>query len=233
MAYGWIFFDLFDTLCRVDEGLYYEGKLKAAEAAGLDFQRFVAAWRGTSFEASTGKLKTPYERAAKALKAMGVEDRAAASEVARRDVETIQACVSFYGGAEEALATLRQRGFRLGLISNATATTAFIVSPLGLRQRLDLLVFSYEVGAVKPEPAIFQAALQRAGADASACLFVGDGANRELDAAAELGFGVLCMDHPEKAHSFRDKNTLSRPGHPRVGGFAEMLALPQLGKSKK
>lgn len=227
-SYRWIFFDLFDTLCTVDEEAYYEGKRSAAEAAGLDFETFMRAWQETSSDASTGKLRTPYDRAARALEALGVKDRRTAAEVARFDVETIQACVRYYDGASEALTVLRERGFSLGLISNATATTAFAIGPLGLRERLDRLLFSYEAGAVKPDPALFEVALRKAGCEAGAALFVGDGANHELDAARDLGFATLCMDHPQKAHSFRNPDTLSRPDHRTVHGFGELLDLSDL-----
>jgi putative hydrolase of the HAD superfamily len=226
--YEWIFFDLFDTLATVDEELYYEGKRLAAEALGVDPDAFMAAWRGTSSEASLGRLPTPFDRAMKALDGLAIRDRAAAAEVARRDVETIQRCVIYYDGAREALSELRSRGFQLGLISNATATTAFAIAPMHLRDYLDLLVFSYEVGLAKPDPAIFLKALERAACTAERSLFVGDGANGELDAACGLGFDVLCLDHPLKAHSFRNESTLSDPTHRRVSDFAELLALPEL-----
>ncbi|MEW5764676.1 MAG: HAD family hydrolase [Acidobacteriota bacterium] len=222
--FSWIFFDLFDTLCTVDETVYYAGKRAAAEAAGVDPEAFLGAWASTSAEASIGRIKTPFDRAAKALAKLGVFDRTAVGEVARRDVETILASVVYYEGAPECLAALRSRGFRLGLISNATATTAFVVGPLKLRERLDLLVFSYEAGVVKPDPAIFRKALERSGADASRSLFVGDGANHELDAARALGWSTLCMDHPRKALSFRDPDGLSGPDHPRVTSFPDLLA---------
>ena len=226
--YRWVFFDLFDTLCTVDEDPYYAGKRLAAESAGVDYDAFMAAWRATSPAASVGKLRTPFERAEKALRDMGVTDRHAVAEVARLDVETIQKCVRYYDGAEEALQELRGRGFGLGLISNATATTAFAIGPLGLRNRLDKLVFSYEVGAAKPDEAIYRAALRRAPCEARDSLFVGDGANHELDAATALGMGAICMDHPYKAHSFRNAATLSEASHPAVQGFFELLALPEL-----
>lgn len=229
--FRWIFFDLFDTLCTVDEPVYYEGKRAAAEACGLDFDAFMAAWKATSPEASTGALRSPYARAEASLAAMGCSDRRAAAEVARLDVETIQHCVRWYGGAQGALGALRERGFSLGLISNATATTAFAVGPLGLRGLLDVLVFSYEAGVVKPDPAIFRFALNRAGAAPESSLFVGDGANHELDAARDFGLATLCMDHPEKALSFRDPDGLSSPDHPRVGGFEELLSLEDLAEA--
>lgn len=227
-GFRWIFFDLFDTLCFVEEETYYEGKRLAAEAAGLPFERFIEAWRKTSPEASVGKLRDPFARAKATLDSLGVGDRLLAAEVARLDIETIQQCVSFYAGATDALACLRSQGFSLGLISNATATTAFVVSPLHLRDRLDTLMFSYEVGAVKPDAAIFSKALQRAGARAEESLFVGDGANHELDAAKALGFTTLRIDHPSKGETFRNPETLSVGDHPMVRSFEEMLALPWL-----
>jgi putative hydrolase of the HAD superfamily len=228
--YRWVFFDLFDTLCTVDEPVYYAGKRTAAEAAGLEYDAFMAAWSSTSQDASVGKLKTPYARAEQALARLGVSDRRAVSEVARLDVETIQACVRYYDGAQDAMRSLRERGFSLGLISNATATTAFAIGPLGLRNSLDTLVFSYEVGAAKPEAAIYRAALRRAETTPRSALFVGDGANRELDAARDLGMDTLCMNHPVKAHSFRNPDTASDASHPEVCSFAELLALPNLSE---
>lgn len=226
--YRWVFFDLFDTLCTVDEEVYYAGKRAAAEAAGLDYPAFISAWASSSHEASVGRIKTPYARAELALESLGVKDRRAVAEVARFDVDTIQACVCYYEGAKEGLQVLRERGFSLGLISNATASTAFAIGPLGLRARLDTLVFSYEVGATKPDPAIYQVALRRAACAPSSTLFVGDGANHELDAARALGMDTVCMDHAVKAHSFRNPDTLSDPSHPAVRSFEELLALPYL-----
>jgi putative hydrolase of the HAD superfamily len=228
--YRWVFFDLFDTLCTVDEAVYYAGKRTAAESAGLEYNRFMAAWNSTSQEASVGKLKTPYARAEQALADLGMTDRRAVAEVARLDVETIQACVLYYDGAQDALRVLRERGFSLGLISNATATTAFAIGPLCLRNSLDTLVFSYEVGVTKPDAAIYQIALRRAGSAPGSALFVGDGANRELDAARDLGMDTLCMNHPIKAHTFRNPDTASDPSHPEVRTFAELLALPALSE---
>ena len=117
--------------------------------------------------------------------------------------------------------------------ANATATTAFVVQPLHLRERLDALVFSYEVHALKPDPPIFEIALQRAGCQASKGLFVGDGANHELDGAEAVGLAPLCMDHPFKAESFRSRDGLSRSDHPKVHSFAELLALPDLQEPLK
>ena len=138
-------------------GRLLRGKRAAAEAAGLDYGAFLAAWSDTSQEASVGKLKTPFARAEQGpARRSGVRDRRAVAEVARLDVETIQACVYYYEGAEEAMEDPPGAGFSLGLISNATATTAFAIGPLRPEKHAGRLVFSYEVGATKPDPAIYR-----------------------------------------------------------------------------
>lgn len=230
--YRWLFFDLFDTLVLVDEKVYYEGKKESAELVGLDPEKFINAWRNTSEEALVGKLRDPFARATAALKAMGAEDRSLSAKIAMYDIEILQRCVSFYDGATEALSSLRGIGFNLALLSNATATTAFIVSGLHLRDRFDQLILSYEIGCKKPDPMFFQIALERTGAVPEEALFIGDGANRELDAALESGIGSLRISHPVKAHSFMNKDSLSSHDHREVHSFKELLALEDLREVK-
>lgn len=231
--YGWLFFDLFDTLVVVDEDLYYKGKAESAEAVGLDPDKFIEAWRSTSEAALTGKLKDPFARATEALKVLGKEERSLSARIAMYDIEVLQRCVSFYDGATETLSLLRDRGFNLALLSNATATTAFIVSTLHLRDRLDQLVFSYEIGCRKPDPKFYQIALERTLAVPDESLFIADGANRELDAARDAGIHTLKITHPVKAHSFMNRDNLSSDGHREVGSFSELLALEDLQEPKR
>jgi putative hydrolase of the HAD superfamily len=80
--------------------------------------------------------------------------------------------------AQALLTSLRQSGFRLGIISNTTglATRAEILDhlpadfdPGAFETRLTL--FSSEVGKQKPQPAIFKEAVARADAPANQCLY--------------------------------------------------------------
>lgn len=48
-------------------------------------------------------------------------------------------------------------------------------------------VFSFEVGAMKPEPAIYAEALRQVGCAASEAVFVGDGGSSELAGARRFG----------------------------------------------
>ena len=82
---------------------------------------------------------------------------------------------------EGALATLervREQGFATCLVSNAGVTPGFILRQVlddhGALRWLDHTVFSDEVEASKPSPAIFEHALECVGARPDESIFVGD-----------------------------------------------------------
>jgi len=100
--------------------------------------------------------------------------------------------------------SLRHRGFRLGLVSNADPTELLAWSTCVLCGAFDAEVFSCEVGWVKPEPEIFTACLDMLKLSAAECVYVGDGGSGELVAAKKLGFhtvfvsGVIAELWPER-----------------------------------
>jgi putative hydrolase of the HAD superfamily len=66
-------------------------------------------------------------------------------------------------------------GLRLGLISNSSsAHQRRKLSTLGVLDRFDCLVCSDDVGAAKPNPAIFHAGCDALGLPPSVCAYVGD-----------------------------------------------------------
>ena len=93
-------------------------------------------------------------------------------------------------GAVRTLAALAG-SFRLGAVTDtAVMTEADVRTALagtGLSDRLEVIVTSSEVGAVKPDPRGIEVALSRLGATAQKTLFVGDAA---VDALAAEAAGV-------------------------------------------
>ena len=87
-----------------------------------------------------------------------------------------------------ALAALKQRNLILGLLTNATKDTISVHRKLGLEPYLNFVVTSEEVGADKPKPPIFLAALDRAGVNASEAVHIGD--QYELDVVGARGVGI-------------------------------------------
>jgi putative hydrolase of the HAD superfamily len=106
-------------------------------------------------------------------------------ELARRLLSSVQQTTV------DVLDSLRDAGHRLGLVSNATAETAEAWPDSALATRFDVATFSCELGVAKPDHRIYLAAAEALGASPVECVYVGDGADGELAAAATLGMTVF------------------------------------------
>jgi putative hydrolase of the HAD superfamily len=89
------------------------------------------------------------------------------------------------------LRDLRTAGWRLAIVSNCTFDSAAAIRGGPLASAVDALVLSCEVHLGKPDPAIYLAACSNLGVDTTDCVYVGDGADRELAGAAALGMRVI------------------------------------------
>ena len=104
------------------------------------------------------------------------------------------------------LEALRKRDLKLGLVSNAFDPPWILhrdLERMGLAERLDFAVFSSEVGRRKPDPAIFETALEALGVEAGEAMFVGDRLYEDVRGAGELGMTTVqalwfrADDHPD------------------------------------
>ena len=102
--------------------------------------------------------------------------------------------IRLYPGALDALERLRQRGFRLWLLSNAQRVfTAFELQHLGLGEQLDGIFISSDYGCRKPDPRFYRALLEEQGLDAESCLMIGNDRETDIAGAKALGMGTLYM----------------------------------------
>lgn len=77
---------------------------------------------------------------------------------------------------------LNAQGIRTAVVSNIAFDVRPAFTAIGTAEYVDEFVLSFEVGAVKPDPAIFTAALDRLGVAAQDALMVGD--SEEADGGA-------------------------------------------------
>lgn len=92
------------------------------------------------------------------------------------------------------LDALRERGLKTGLVSNSMDPPWILVRDLEqmeLLSRLDGAVFSSEVGVRKPDPKIFERALDKLGVAADRALFVGDRLDADVDGARRVGMRTV------------------------------------------
>jgi len=97
-------------------------------------------------------------------------------------------------GIPEALARLREAGFRLVVVSNADGTVEEGLTRCGLRPHLHAVVDSQVVGFEKPDPRIFTHALSLHGSDPARTLHVGDMYAADITGARAAGLHALLLD---------------------------------------
>ncbi len=98
-------------------------------------------------------------------------------------------------GAREALAGLKQRGFVLGIITDTIypiERKKRWLDAVGVAEFIDVLACSSDLGAHKPDPAIYLNALQQAHLPPGESAFVGHAAD-ELDGARRAGLATVAV----------------------------------------
>lgn len=85
--------------------------------------------------------------------------------------------------------TLKSR-YKLGIVSDAESTARKKAKPWLNESLFDVIVFSSEVGVCKPDPKIFQRALEQLGVAASESLFIDD-RERNVNGAKALGIHAI------------------------------------------
>jgi glucose-1-phosphatase len=99
--------------------------------------------------------------------------------------------------------------WRLGMISNTNAMhIERIRRDYDLFRFFDPLIFSHEVGLVKPEEAIYRLAIEKTGVQAEECVFVDDTPGH-VEAAVRLGMkGIVFRDKETFLEDFRFYDTI-------------------------
>lgn len=95
--------------------------------------------------------------------------------------------------AAPALMDLRELGVRLVVVSNWDWSLTDVLGSAGLLPLLDGIVTSAEVGAAKPDRAIFEAGLAAAGCDAAEAVHVGDSPGTDVEGARGAGIRPLLL----------------------------------------
>ena len=102
--------------------------------------------------------------------------------------------IRLYPRVREALATLREQGYRLWLLSNAQRVfTAYELRHLGLGSEFDGVYLSSDYGCRKPDSRFFRALIDEQGLEPSRCLMIGNDRNTDIAGAKVAGFATLYM----------------------------------------
>lgn len=134
----------------------------------------------------------------------------------------------FVGQVRSAAATnagllrdLKDRGLRLGVISNGCGNTAVLCDELGYSPHLAFVLDSQSVGLSKPDPRFFSRAAEEMGVDPPHVLMVGDSLERDIRPAKQIGM--------QTAWLVADKTRADRAADFQLKRLADLRAI--LGSS--
>ena len=99
-----------------------------------------------------------------------------------------------YPDAAPVLTQLRERGLRLVVVSNWDCSLPEVLDRLGLLRLVDDVVVSAVVGAAKPDPRIFRAALDAVHCEPGDAVHVGDSAEADVAGAQAVGIRAVHLD---------------------------------------
>jgi FMN phosphatase YigB (HAD superfamily) len=91
------------------------------------------------------------------------------------------------------LRLLRDRGVKIGVLSNTHGLELRSWPDSPLASLVDAVALSHEIGVCKPEPASYADVLGRLGVPAARAAYVGDGSSGELEGARAAGFAVAIL----------------------------------------
>jgi HAD superfamily hydrolase (TIGR01509 family) len=97
-------------------------------------------------------------------------------------------------GVPNVLDRLRAMGVRLVVVSNANGKLKVLFERLDLARRFDVMVDSHEEGVEKPDPRLFEIALERSGAQRGETLHVGDLYHIDVQGARGAGLDAVLLD---------------------------------------
>lgn len=120
-------------------------------------------------------------------------DLSAAYRAHQKARKELNAGWSVTPGAIELLSSLRQRGIHTGLISNWDMSCRRVLRENGLYDLLETIVISSEAGVEKPDPGIFETALNMAGVGPEQSLYVGDNYYHDVIGAQKSGIRCLLL----------------------------------------
>ncbi len=96
------------------------------------------------------------------------------------------------------LQVLKERGYRLAVISNWDSRLPSLLDELKISDYFETVVVSALVGYEKPHPAIFQIALERTGMQPSDVTYIGDDPVLDYQAAKSAGMRAFHLDRLER-----------------------------------
>ena len=193
-GYQAVLIDLYSTLVWSNWSKWNE---MLAARLSVSSEELGRAFDETRPARSVGAYPHPEGDLEAVIKALGIEPTAElVGNIRELEEREILQDIHLYDDSLSTVRELRARGIGTALVSNCSNNTRAVVERLGLPEEFDELILSFEVASRKPQPQIYQVALQRVGVTEPArALFVDDQPEYCLGAVA-VGLNSVLIVRP-------------------------------------
>jgi putative hydrolase of the HAD superfamily len=215
-----VVFDLFGTLIDDSSPGEYDVFLREmAGRLGADPERFAAAWSRHDLARYTGPIA---DCLAAVCADVGVSDPERIADALDHRRRHLRRILVPRPDAVATLGALRGRGLVLGMISNASSELSSLWSESAFDGLFDAALFSADERMMKPDARLYRRMAELLDVEPEDCVFVGDGAYRELQGAEAVGMTAVLIRVPHD--EWEHEGTIGWTG-PRIAALSEVLAL--------
>ena len=189
MRYRAFIFDLFGTLVNsFTRREYDQVNARMAAAVRVPYAEFWQLMGETYRDFCLGRYSAYEDLVSDVCSRAGIRaDTAHIAQATGFHYEFIANAIVPEPDVLETLDRLKQRGYRLGLISDCGPSVPLLFPQSPLARFIDVPVFSCEERIKKPSSSIYQRICQRLEIEPQECIYVGDGSSQELTGAAAIG----------------------------------------------
>ena len=185
-----VIFDMYETLITHYRCPLYFGA-QMAEDAGIPVEKFQPLWRATEKDRSVGKIRFE-EVIEMILRENQCYNDEILEKIVQKRVATKLACFKLmHSELLPMFEGLKQKGVRIGLISNCFSEEAEVIRKSCLFSYFDQVSLSYEEKVQKPDEKIYKRCMEGLSVKAEECLYIGDGGSQELETARNLGMKAM------------------------------------------
>lgn len=228
--YKAVIFDLFGTLVDIFSLREYESVLeKMAIHLKAPYASFHNVWMQTAKLRTTGVLPTLEENLEHICNELKISASNRQIQAACRvRCNYVKRALKPRKDAIETLSKLKAAGYKIGLISNCSSEPPLIWPGTRFARFFDVAIFSSVARLLKPDPKIFHLALEKLQVTPARCLYIGDGGDKELTAAAGVGMTPVLIraSHEDASDALRpNDDVIENFTGPKITSLKEVLNL--------
>ncbi len=183
-----IIFDLWQTLAYRDVPYSTTSKILEATHSKIPKNKFVKMFE-TSLQ--TKKWRSKYKAYANLCRNMHLPASDKNIKLLMNMRDKAEAKTKLFHYTIPLLKRLKKIGYKIGLISNSSVFAAKRLNKIRLLEYIDYPLFSYQVGAIKPNLKIFRTILKTAKCKPSEAIMIGDKMGDDVVPPKKLGMRAI------------------------------------------